>query len=520
MQPLTPPSSWPATVVRRARASVVLCVTIALAAAACGGSASNTSSKEGAPVKAASVTLTINGEPTTLDPQARDDGNLRAVTWNIYDRLMERTAAGQLVPSLAAAAPTQAKPNVWEFKLRTNVKFTDGEAFDASSAAFSIKRIINAKYNSELLGSVDTITDATAVSADTLDVTTKGPDPILPSRMTFIAMMAPTATNSGNIAQKPVGTGPYEFVTWAHGDHISLKANPGYWGTKPSIGNVTFSYPEESGTRLAQLLSGKTDLVTNVQPTDAKSVPNLLTAPGDNHALVILNAESGVTSDVRVRQAMNYAVDAKTLASKLFDGYATPDNCQFMSTAWFGYNPNLQPYPYDPAKAKQLIAAAGATGKTITLVADASGRWLADRDFAQAVAQYWREAGLNVKLQLLQFSQYLDKLFSQPKRPDAVMVYHDNALFDADRTVSTYYQHGGSGASNNNSQIAQLADKARTETDQAARLQDYYQISKIGCDQALFYFGLHVQDLYGASKRLSWKPRQDGDILVKDMSVS
>ena len=495
-----------------------LTLPVLLVVSACSSSASSGTSKTGKVVQGASVTLTINGEPTTLDPQARDDGNLRDVANNIYDRLVDRSPDGtKLLPALATDLPKQVNPTTWEFTLRTGVKFTDGEPFDATAAAYSINRIINPKFNSELLSSVSTIVSAKAVAPTTLDVVTKAPDPILPSRMYFIAMMAPNAQNP---AQTPVGTGPYELQSWAHGDHITLKANPAYWGTKPSVTTVTFNYPEESGTRLAQLLSNKTDLVTNLQPNDAHSAPQLLKAPGDNHSLMILNAESGVTADVRVRQAMNYAVNTPLLAKSIFDGFATADSCQIMSPSWFGYNPDLKPFGYDLNKAKQLINDAGASGKTITMVADASGRWPADRDLAQAIAQAWRDAGLKVNLQLLQFNQYLDKLFNQPTRPDAIILYHDNALFDADRTVSTYYEHGGSGASNNNPQITALADSARSELDSSKRLDDYKQIMSIGCDQALFYFGLHVQDLYGASKRLSWTPRDDSEIHVKDMTVS
>jgi peptide/nickel transport system substrate-binding protein len=501
---------------RKRRIIAALTLPVLLATSACTSSSKN--GKPGKVRQGGSVTLTINGEPTTLDPQARDDGNLRDVANNIYDRLLDRSPDGtKLVPELATALPKQINPTTWQFTLRTGVKFTDGQPFDATSAAYSINRIIKPKFNSELLSSVSTIVSAKVVSADTLDVTTKDPDPILPSRMDFIAMMAPNAKNP---ASAPVGTGPYELQTWARGDHITLKANPGYWGAKPSIATVTFNYPEESGTRLAQLLSNRTDLVTNLQPNDAKSAPQLLVAPGDNHSLMILNAESGVTADVRVRQAMNYAVNTALLAKSIYDGYAKPDSCQIMSPSWFGYNPGLKPYAYDLTKAKQLIAAAGANGKTLTMVADASGRWPADRDFAQAVAQAWRDAGLKVNLQLLQFNQYLDKLFNQPARPDAIILYHDNSLFDADRTVSTYYAHGGSGTSNNDANITALAKTARSQLDSAKRLDEYKQIMHIGCDQALFYFGLHVQDLYGASKRLSWTPRDDSEIHVKDMTVS
>lgn len=504
---------------KRITATLALPIVAAIGLSACSSSQGGNQGANGGKAKqGASVTLTINGEPTTLDPQARDDGNLRDVDDNIYEKLVIRSPDGsKLEPWLASAMPTRTNPTTWQFQLRQNVKFSDGEPFDAASAAYSINRIIAPKFNSELLGSISTITGAKASGQYTLDVTTKSPDPILPSRMYFIAMMAPNAKDP---AKTPVGTGPYLLKTWANGDHITLTANPDYWGPKPSITTATFNYPQESGTRLAQLLSGKTDLVTNLLPTDAKSAPQLLTAPGDNHATLILNAESGVTADVRVRQALNYAVNTPELAKSLFDGHATADACQVMDKTWFGYNPDLKPYEYNQDKAKQLLQEAGAVGKTINIVGDASGRWLADRDFVQAIAQAWRSVGLKVNVQLLQFNQYLDKLFNQPARPDAVMVYTDNSLFDADRTISTYYAHGGSGASNNDPQILQLADTARSDLDTTSRLQDYNKILQTGCDQALFYFGLHVEDLYGASKRVHWTPRADSQIYVAQMSVS
>jgi peptide/nickel transport system substrate-binding protein len=432
---------------KRITVTLGLPIVVAIGLSACSSSnGAGHGANNGKVTQGASVTLTINGEPTTLDPQARDDGNLRDVDDNIYETLLTRSADGtKLEPLLASAMPNRINPTTWEFQLRQNVKFTDGEPFDAASAAYSINRIIAPKFNSELLGSISTITSAKAAGQYTLDVTTKAPDPILPSRMYFISMMAPNATDP---AKTPVGTGPYVLKSWANGDHITLTANPDYWGTKPSITTATFNYPQESGTRLAQLLSGKTDLVTNLLPTDAKAAPQLLVAPGDNHATLILNAESGVTADVRVRQALNYAVNTPELAKSLFDGHATADSCQVMDKSWFGYNPDLKPFEYNQDKAKQLLQEAGAVGKTINIVGDASGRWLADRDFVQAIAQAWRSVGLKVNVQLLQFNQYLDKLFNQPARPDAVMVYTDNSLFDADRTISTYYQHGGSGASN------------------------------------------------------------------------
>lgn len=513
---------------KRTTVMLVLPIVLAVGLSACssakdtgnsgntGSSASNGSNAKA--VQGAAVTLTINGEPTTLDPQARDDGNLRDVDDNIYQKLLIRSPDGsKLEPLLAASLPKHVNPTTWQFQLRQGVKFSDGEPFDAASAVYSIKRIVNPKFNSDWLSNVNTIADAKAEGQYTLDVITKDPDPILPSRMYLIAMMAPNAKNP---TQKPVGTGPYVLDTWAHGDHITLKANPDYWGDKPSITTVTFNYPQESGTRLAQLLSGKTDLVTNLLPTDAKSAPQLLTNPGQSQTLMILNARSGVTANAKVRQAMNYAVNNKQLAENLFEGYATPEGCQILNKSWTGYNSNLTGYTYQPDKAKQLIQGAGAEGKTVTIVADGSGRWPQDRDLAQAIAQAWREIGLKVDVKLLQFNDYLDKLFHQPERASAIIMYNDDALFDADGTVSSYYEEGGIGTSNSNQDIVTEANAARSELDTTKRQALYDQITKTACDQAYFQFGLQVEDLYGASKRLHWTPRADQYLYVADMSVT
>ena len=127
---------------RKRRTIAAVTLPLLLAMSACSTSTGNGGS--GSAVQNATVTLTINGEPTTLDPQARDDGNLRDVANNIYDRLLDRSPDGtKLVPELATGLPTQVNPTTWEFKLRTGVTFTDGEPFDATSAAYSINRIID-----------------------------------------------------------------------------------------------------------------------------------------------------------------------------------------------------------------------------------------------------------------------------------------------------------------------------------------------------------------------------------------
>ncbi len=138
----------------------------------------------------------------------------------------------------------------------------------------------------------------------------------------------------------------------------------------------------------------------------------------------------------------------------------------------------------------------------------------------EAIAGFWQAVGLKVNVQILEFSKYLDVLFDKTHHATSLFIEHDNALFDADRTLSAYYEPGGIANDNNVPEIIKLADDGRTETDVQKRLADYQQALKLGCDQARFVFLVNSKDAYGASQRLRWTPRVDGRIIVKDMSLA
>lgn len=502
---------------RRGRSLVAMLVAPLLLAAACdtgGGGGSEGTGGE------AHITIAIGGEPTTLDPQLRDDGLERAVTDNIYETLLAREPDGSLVPGLAAEMPTQVAADRWRFTLRDGVKFHDGEPLDAGAVVWSIERIADPDYGSEQYGSFfSTIVGAEEVDDGTVDVITDGPDPVLPSRMYWLKIVPPEASRDPDFAEDPVGTGPYRFVEWIRGERITLEANPDYWGGEPSIERVTFRFVQEPGTRVSGLLAGEFDLITNLLPEDAATVPRSAAVRGLEHPTVILNAMEGITADVRVRQALNLAVDKETLAEELFAGNATVDDCQLLSPSWFGYNPHLEPYPYDPERARELLQEAGVVGGTIELIGE-EGRWLKDRETIEAVAGYWREVGLEVDIRIFDFNEYLNRLFDREHRPDAVFVVSSNELLDADRTLSGEYHREGIEASNDDARLAELIDRARSETDAEARQALYEEATRIACEQAYFLFLLNINDTYGMSERLVWEPRVDAKLLVKEMSLT
>lgn len=471
---------------------------------------------------AGKVVIAIGGDPSTLDPQYADDGNERAVNDNIYEMLLFRDPKTMEIGPGLAESWKQVDPTTWEFKLRQGVKFHNGEPFNAEAVVFSVKRIIDPAFKSEQLSFVATLKDAKAVDDYTVQIITDGPDPILPARLSWMKIVPPkyTAENAKDFPNNPVGTGPYKFVEWKKGDHITLVANEEYWGGAPKIKDVIIRPIPEEATRLAALKAGEVDLVRGLIPEYVQDVPKSAYIPGLEFPWIRINANKGKLADVRVRQALNYAVDKDALAQSLYLGYAVPADGQILTKGHFGYNPNVKAYPYDPDKAKALLKEAGAEGLTVELVGE-SGRWLKDKELIEAVAGQLTEVGINVQVKIVEWSAWLDLLFAgAEKAPDLQFSSHDNVLLDADRTLSALFHSKGSQAAYSNPEVDKLVDEGRTETDVTKREEMYHKVVQIVHDEAACIFLLNLDDVYGLSKRLEWTPRLDGRILVKEMTLT
>ncbi len=486
-----------------------------------GASTSGSSDGTAAPVKGAAITIALGSEPTSLDPYIVDDGAERAINDNIYETLLSRDAGGTLQPGLATALPTQVDDTTWQFKLRDGVKFHDGSAFNADSVIASINRIVKLVADSatDNDGFYKPITGAVKIDDLTVNITTAGPDGVLPARMYWLKMIPTSAETTADLSDSLVGTGPYKFVSRTVGSDIKIAVNPEYWGDAPSITDVTYEFVAEGGTRLAGLKSGKYDLITNLPPQDVDQAPKSANVQGQEHPVLILDTDEGITADPNVRLALNMAVDKQAIIDQVYGGFAVADASQILSPSVLGFNADLSAVADDAAKAQQMITDAGLSGKTIQLVGEA-GRWLNDRELLEAIAGYWKAAGLNVQLDILEFGAYLDVLFDRTNRADAIFVSSSNDLLDPDRQLSTYYQAGGVGSSNTNEELSGLIDQGRQQLDPAERQATYEKAVKIAADGSYFVWLASNSDLYGLSTRMSWTPRVDSKLLVKEMSVT
>ncbi len=469
----------------------------------------------------AAIVIALGAEPTSLDPHAVDDGGERAINDNVYETLVARTADGELVGSLATDLPTQVDELTWEFDLREDVTFHDGTPFTSDAVVASVDRVIRLTAESKTdLTFYDTLAGAEAVDERTVRISTTQPDGLLPARLTWLKIVAPGAEASDDLSDASNGTGPYRFVAYESGVSVELAANPDYWGDAPAIDQVSFAFASEAGTRLAGLKSGQYDLITNLPPNDVDQAPAYVAIAGQEHPILILDADDGITADPDVRLALNLAVDKQAIVDVVYGGFAEIDQGQLLSPSIVGYNDSLTAYDYDPERAKQLIEEAGVAGQTITLVGESSGRWLNDGELVEAIASYWTEAGLQVDLQTPEFGAYLDILFDRTNRLDAIFVSSSNDLLDADRQLSAEYHMDGSEASNSDAELAALIDEARVTLDTEARAELYEQAVAHAYDNAYFVWLVNNQDIYGLSSELQFSGRVDGKLLVKEMSLS
>lgn len=467
------------------------------------------------------VVIALEAEPRTLDPQITQDGQMRRVAENIFERLVDRDLDNpeELVPRLAESLPENIDETTWEVKIREGVEFTNGEPFNAEVAAAAILREIDPEYDSELLSQIETITNAEAVDDTTLRITTAAPDPILPSRLYMIQMVPMEYSQDEAFAREPVGTGPYQFVEWAAGDHITIEKNPDYWGEEPALNGATFRFMPENQTRVAALQSGEVDVATGIAPESGEDVPQLITREGLEYSYLRLKNYEGPFQDQLVREAAAHALNVDSYIENIYQGNAERVLCQTNGPAVFGFNPDLEPYEYDPDLSKQLLEEAGYDGTEARIIAP-TGRWLKYEELAEAIDSDLEAVGLNVNMEMIQFDPWLTEFIQHPDegQPDGALSATSNELLDSDR-ISSLVGESGSVSSNKDPELEAALAEARTQLDTGTREQMYHDISSEICDKVSNIAILTFKDIYGATEDLEWTPRIDGTARVEEMSL-
>jgi peptide/nickel transport system substrate-binding protein len=352
------------------------------------------------------VVIALEAEPRTLDPNMHSDFQTMKINPIYMDTLVWAGFGIDYRPALATSWETVDEVT-WRFKLREGVTFHNGEPFNAESVKFTVDRIMDPALESPQANTITPlIQEAQVVDEYTVDIITKSPYPGLLAQIALLNLVPPEYVEEvGNeaYAQNPVGCGPFEFVEWVPGDHLTFVAYEDYWGGPPDFDVLTLRPILEEATRIAAFQAGEVDIIQNISPELASQVENygeIQVLEGARQVYLAMDTKNPPFDDVRVRQAMNYGIDIDAIAESLMAGWPAVRATGGFVPATVGYDPSVKPYPFDPEKAASLLADAGyADGFDIPLNITLTGEGIVKtQDLAEAIQAYLGELGVNVEI--------------------------------------------------------------------------------------------------------------------------
>ena len=348
------------------------------------------------------VTVVLSEELDIVDPCEASRSNIgRVVLQNIAETITELVPGQGLQPRLAESWEDMGG-GTWRFNLRSGVTFTDGTALDAGDVAHSLVRIKNetilCEIGTKYFGGIELTTNV--VDDVTIDITANPAQPILPLLMSTVTVV-PSETPLDQRMDVPVGTGPYIFDEYVRGQHIKVSANPNYWGETPTVTNATYVFRSDSAVRAAMVATGEADIAPSIALQDATEAGMDYSYPNSETVYMRLDNNTAPLNDIRVRQALNYAVDREAFVGTILaDGTLLATGMTPPST--IGYNLDLKPFPYDLEKAKALLAEAKADGvpvETDIQLVGRIGHFPNAQEYHEVVAIMLNDIGLNVQLE-------------------------------------------------------------------------------------------------------------------------
>lgn len=469
------------------------------------------------------IVVAIAGEPDQLDPHKTTAYFSFEVLENVFDTLVEPDANLEMRPALAESWEVSPDQRTWTFRLRNGVEFHDGTPLTADDVVFSYRRIID-----EELANSDKFSAVTALEAPDPSTVVIRTDRPTPNMLTNIggfkgmAIVSRRNVESGQIATRPVGTGPFSFRAQKSGDSITLESNPKYWGGPPPITGVTFRFISEPSTALSALQAGEIDWTDSVPPqrvaqlADDDSV-TLAVTPSNDYWYLALNEARPPWNDARVRQAIAYAIDRDAIVQATSYGTAAINQLAIpQGNPWYT--------PYDRyssgglEKARELLQEAGAEPTSLDMLV--TTEYPETVTAAQIIADNLAPLGITVNIRTVDFATWLDEQNSG--NFDVLMM---GWLGNIDPDDFYYAQHHTDGTSNaqkfSDPQVDRLLDEGRVETDPTARADDYAKAATLIADGVSYIY------LYNPSVIQAWNPslsgveaRRDGAVRFRDAAFT
>ena len=474
------------------------------------------------------VTLVTTADPTfnPWSPNAFQESNL--INELLFPGLTRWDKNLKPAPDLATSWKASSDGLKWTFNLRKNVKWSDGQPFTAADVAFTFNNIVLKKELGANGGSTwrNAVTKVNVVNPTTAEFVLSRPWASLPTYLAYYAGILPEHKFKGVgdpwaftdfNKQNPVGTGPFKVAQVTPGASVQLVANENYWGGKPKLAAVTFKIIPDVNAQLAQLLSSDVDMIAvgNPETVDRiKSNKNLTVDvfTTNIYYFVALNQDDPRFQDVRVRQALLYAIDRPAMIKSVLKGYGQVATGPIAPVQKSYYDPKVQQYPYDPAKAKQLLAQAGwkpgpdgvlqKDGKPFEIsMPTASFQQLVP--ISLLVQQYWKDIGVKADLKTMDWNSYIQQVivkrgyqasaawWSTPSDPD-VLPYYDSSAANVGNNIPNY----------KNPKLDALLESGRKVSGDLARRRIYNEAQVLMAKELPYLYLWYPQSIVAYNNRL------------------
>jgi len=480
----------------------------------------------------------LSGDATSLNPVIATDSMSYTVEWPVFDSLVELDQKLNVRPLLAESWETSKDGLTYTFKLKKGVRWHDGKPFTARDVAFTFYSVLDPKvttphraYFDALVGfpeltakenpkrpeelavrPIEVVDDHTVrfrlryPSGSFLAVLVNPRAGIVPEHL-----LKGTDLNTAEFNRKPVGTGPFKFIEWRRGDRIVMEANEQYHGGRPGLNRLIFRIIPDGVVLLQELRAGGVDFMENPPLTEVarlKQTAGLKVLLADNTSYTYFGWRQDVApfNDVRVRRALNHAIDVPSIVKEVLQGYAAVANGQFPPASW-AYDASVKPYAYDPNRAKALLAEAGfQPGPDGVLVKDGKRFSFGIRhdqanptvkDTAVIVQEYLKRVGVEATMEPLDWPTFVKKLFASEF--EGIVVnwtnHHDPDPFAYTIWHSSQWK-GRNFAHYKNPRVDELLEQARRTAVVSERRKAYAEFSKVLMEDAPYVFLYFPQQVY------------------------
>jgi peptide/nickel transport system substrate-binding protein len=463
------------------------------------------------------IVVALDKEVRNLDAQVTTTGDSIMFGLQLYDTLYGFDRKGNLVPRMASDLKVSDDGLTYTFTLRPDLKFHDGSRVTAADIKYSIERVIEPAtkstrrvYFAPVVKSVEAKDDLTVV------IHLNGPDGAFLNKLAGFMYIIPKAYaeklgTPEAFSRAPIGSGPWKLKDHKLGQVLELERFDDFWGPKPGVKHLVMKMISEASSRLSALQAGEVDIAMVVPYADVgrlKTMPDLDVISNPNGgplAIRLFPTDTTLpTHKLEVRQALQYAIDTKSIIANIFHGIGMPMASYISRFYPYGNDPNLKVYPYDPKKAKELLAKAGyPRGFNFKLLSGSDQ----PKEVSEAVAAYWAQIGVRTEISRLEYAAWSRLNNTHQSKPSTIYQF-SNAIYDPIHPVAGSFAKNGTWSDYDNPKVEALLTELDTTRSAADRDRLFKKVGQLLHDDVATILITELYNVYAKKKGVDWSPQE------------